>query len=158
MRDTVYTSPCSIVQKTVFAVTVRPEEWNTSTQMTCLSGVEARTAVLLSVYRDSCQPARLQAWVKSVTSAAVEFRRVPEDDLVSEYVLLQETLDAFQRAVTLTVPRQALLVSATLRQSHAVAADVDQYAQRHKLSETRRLEPPARPLSLILICLGPSNI
>lgn len=157
LRDTVYASPCSVVHKTVFAVTVHPGEWNISTPMTCLSGVEARLAVLLSVHRDSANSTRLHAWVKAVTSAAVEFRRVPEDSLVSEYVLLQETLDAFQKAASLTVPRQALLVFAALRQGHpAPAADiVDQWAQRRKLSDTRCLEPPAQPL---LICLGPSNI
>ena len=149
LRDTVYAFPRSIVQKTVFAVTARPEEWSANTLMTCLSGPEARAAVLLSVHRDSCQPARLSAWAEAVTSAAVEFRRVPDSDLVTEYVVLQEIIEAFRRATSLTVPHQALLVSAALRQS---PAGVDQCTKLFK--QLPLTEPPAQPL---LICPGLSS-
>lgn len=137
LRDTVFAQPCRIVQKTIFAVTCCPKEWTAETTMFCLSGPEARLAVLLSVHRDASNPSKLAAWMSAVTSAPVEFRRVASKEVVAEYVIAQEALNAHNRATLLTVPRRVLLVAAVLREHGESAAG---RAAVEKLYSSKRLQ------------------
>jgi hypothetical protein len=138
LRDTVFANPCQIVQKTIFAVECDPKEWTTETPMPCLSGPEARLAVLLGVHRDAGNPRKLAAWTHAVTSAPLEFRRVASQDVVAEYVVAQEALNAHNTATHLTVPRRVLLVAAVLREHQESDAG---RAAVEGLYASRRLQP-----------------
>ena len=140
LRDGVFAHPRQIVQKTIFAVACHPNEWTAETHMFCLSGPEARLAVLLSVHRDATDPVKLEAWKLAVTSASLEFRWVAQqDDVVAEYVIAQEALNAHNVATLLTVPRRVLLVTAILRQHKE---SEDGLAAVEKLYTSKRLKPP----------------
>ena len=139
LRDGVFAHPRQIVQKTIFAVACHPNDWTAETHMFCLSGPEARLAVLLSVHRDATDPVKLEAWKLAVTSASLEFRWVAQqDDVVAEYVIAQEALNAHNVATLLTVPRRVLLVTAILRQHKE---SEDGLAAVEKLYTSKRLKP-----------------
>ena len=143
LRDTVFAKPCRILQKTVFAVTCCPKEWGPETPMYCLSGPEARLAVLLSVHRDAGNPSKLAAWTEAVTSAAVEFRRVADKDVVAEYLVTQEALNSHNLATLLTVPRRVLLVGAVLREHEEFVAGSNAVAKLYSSRHLQAVVPKA---------------
>ena len=146
LQNTVYARPRRIAQRTTFAFSGNPKEWTPGTPMHCLSGPEARLAVVMAVHWDVGKPNALAAWMDAVTSAPVEIRMIPEGNLVAEHIVAQEIIDSCAQAVSLTVPRRALLVSAALQSADSDVAAVEKL---YGLLPSK-LQPLAQPLLLSL--------